>query len=56
MAWQLLGSSHAVNHAYATYFRTEFSCTLPFGATVLAAAIVNPNVEDYLTDDVARKL
>lgn len=47
---------HAVKHAYSMSFRTVFLCTLPFGAIILVAAIMSPNVEDYLTDDVARKL
>jgi MFS family permease len=47
---------HAVKHAYSMSFRTVFLCTLPFGAIILVAAIICPNVEDYLTDDVARKL
>lgn len=47
---------HAVKHAYATSFRTVFLCRLPFGFLILIAATVSPNVEDYLTDDVARKL
>lgn len=46
----------AVKHAYAMSFRTVFLCTLPFGAIILVAAIMSPNVENYLTDDVARKL
>lgn len=37
-------------------FRTVFLTTLPFGAILLVSAILTPNVEDYLTDDVARKL
>ncbi|KAG9234533.1 fungal trichothecene efflux pump [Amylocarpus encephaloides] len=47
---------HAVKHAYSLAFRTVFLCTLPFGAIILVAAVISPNVEDYLTDDVARKL
>ena len=47
---------HAVKHAYSMSFRIVFLCTLPFGAIILVAAIVSPNVEDYLTDDVARRL
>jgi hypothetical protein len=47
---------HAVKHAYSMSFRTVFLCTLPFGAIILVAAIISPNVEDYLTDDVARRL
>jgi hypothetical protein len=47
---------HAVKHAYSLSFRTVFLCTLPFGAIVLVAALMSPNVEDYLTDDVARRL
>ncbi|OBT82408.1 hypothetical protein VE02_08399 [Pseudogymnoascus sp. 03VT05] len=47
---------HAVKRAYSMSFRIVFLCTLPFGAIILVAAILSPNVEDYLTDDVARKL
>jgi hypothetical protein len=47
---------HAVKHAYAMSFRTVFLCTLPFGCLILTAAVISPNVEEYLTDDVARKL
>jgi hypothetical protein len=47
---------HAVKSAYALSFRTVFLATLPFGVILLIAAIISPNVEDYLTDDVARRL
>jgi hypothetical protein len=47
---------HAVKQAYSMSFRTVFLATLPFGAILLVSAIFTPNVEDYLTDDVARKL
>ncbi len=47
---------HAVKHAYSMSFRTVFLCTLPFGAILLVSAVLVPNMEDYLTDDVARKL
>jgi len=47
---------HAVKHAYAMSFRTVFLCTLPFSCLILTAAVISPNVEEYLTDDVARKL
>jgi hypothetical protein len=46
----------AVKHAYSRAFRTVLLCTLPFGALLLVAAISSPNVEQYLTDDVARRL
>jgi hypothetical protein len=46
----------AVQQAYVRSFRTVFLCTLPFGGIILIAAIICPNVEDYLTSDVARKL
>lgn len=53
----LAAIGHPIKHAYAMSFRTVFLCTLPFGAIILVAAIVwCPNVEDYLTDEVARKL
>ncbi|EME83053.1 uncharacterized protein MYCFIDRAFT_80615 [Pseudocercospora fijiensis CIRAD86] len=47
----------ATKQAYAASFRTVFLCTLPFSAILLVAAVVwCPNVEDYMTEDVARKL
>lgn len=46
----------AVKQAYSMAFRTVFLCTLPFGALLLIAALLSPNVEEYLTDEVARKL
>lgn len=46
-----------IKHAYAMSFQTVFLCTIPFGVILLAAAVLYcPNVEDYLTDEVARKL
>lgn len=45
-----------VKHAYSLAFRTVFLCTLPFGVLLLIAALMSPNVEKYLTDEVARKL
>ncbi|KAF2119557.1 fungal trichothecene efflux pump [Lophiotrema nucula] len=45
-----------VKHAYSLAFRTVFLCTLPFGVLLLIAAVLSPNVEQYLTDEVARKL
>ncbi|KAH8601602.1 fungal trichothecene efflux pump [Bisporella sp. PMI_857] len=47
---------HAVKHAYSMSFRTLFLCTLPFGAIILVAAVISPNVEEYNTNDVARRL
>lgn len=46
----------ATKTAYSMSFKIVFLCTLPFGAIVLVAALLAPNVEDYLTNDVARKL
>ena len=46
----------AVKHAYSLAFRTVFLCTLPFGVMLLIAAVLSPNVEKYLTNEVARKL
>jgi hypothetical protein len=46
----------AVKDAYAMTFRTVYLCTLPFGALLIAAALFSPNVEQYLTDEVARKM
>jgi hypothetical protein len=47
---------HAVKHSYSLAFRTVFPRILPFGVITLVAAVMAPNVEDYLTDEVARKL
>ena len=46
----------AVRHSYIMSFRTMFLCTLPFGAILLVSAFYVPNIEEYLTDEVARKL
>ncbi|KAI1570818.1 trichothecene efflux pump [Pyrenophora tritici-repentis] len=46
----------AVKAAYALSFRTIYLCTLPFGVLLIAAALLSPNVEPYLTDEVARKM
>jgi MFS family permease len=44
-------------HAYAMAYRTVFLCTLPFGLILLVAAVGwCPDVEDYMTEEVARKL
>lgn len=46
----------AVKEAYAATFRVVYLCTLPFGALLIIAALFSPNVEQYLTDEVARKM
>jgi hypothetical protein len=46
----------AVKDAYAMTFRTVYLCTIPFGALLIVAALLSPNVEQYLTDEVARKM
>lgn len=48
--------SHAVKHAYSMSFRTVFMCTLSFGAIILVAAVISPNAQNYMMDDVARRL
>ena len=46
-----------IKHAYSMAFRTVFLCTIPFGIILLVFAVIwCPNVEDYMTDEVARKL
>jgi hypothetical protein len=47
---------HAVKRAYSMSFRTVFLCTLPFGVILLVSAYLSPNIEEYLTGNVARKL
>lgn len=46
----------AVQEAYALAFRTVYLCTIPFGVMLIIAALLSPNVEQYLTDEVARKM
>ena len=46
----------AVKEAYAKSFRTVYLCTIPFGVLLIIAALLSPNVEKYLTDEVARKM
>lgn len=46
----------AVKEAYTSAFRVVYLCTLPFGALLIIAALISPNVEQYLTDEVARKM
>ncbi|KAL1598144.1 hypothetical protein SLS59_007154 [Nothophoma quercina] len=46
----------AVKDAYARSYQTVYFCTLPFGALLIISALFSPNVEQYLTDEVARKL
>lgn len=52
----IVAVAEQVKHAYSLAFRTVYLCTLPFGVLLLIAAVMSPNVEDYLTDEVARKL
>jgi hypothetical protein len=49
-------AQEAARNAYSISYRTVFLCTLPFGVILLIASVLAPNVEDYLTDDVARRL
>ncbi|KAF1935550.1 TRI12-domain-containing protein [Clathrospora elynae] len=46
----------AVKDAYAMSFRTVYLCTIPFGVLLILAGLLSPNVEQYLTDEVARKM
>lgn len=48
--------SAAVKDAYTRSYRTVYLCTLPFGALLIISALFSPDVERYLTDEVARKL
>jgi hypothetical protein len=52
----IAATSAAVKEAYASSFRTVYLCTLPFGVLLVIAAIFSPNVEQFLTDEVARKM
>ncbi|KAJ6005146.1 hypothetical protein N7451_003090 [Penicillium sp. IBT 35674x] len=46
----------ATKSGYARSFKTVFLITLPFGAIMLVAAMLTPNVEQYLTSEIARKM
>jgi hypothetical protein len=46
----------AVKEAYTLAFRTVYLCTIPFGVLLIVAGLLSPNVEQYLTDEVARKM
>ncbi|KAI4913617.1 hypothetical protein J4E90_005336 [Alternaria incomplexa] len=52
----IAATGQAVKSAYALSFRTVYLCTLPFGVLLIIAAVLSPNVEQYLTDEVARKM
>lgn len=52
----IAATSSAVKEAYAESFRTVYLCTIPFGVLLIIAALLSPNVEKYLTDEVARKM
>ena len=52
----IAATSDAVKEAYALSFRTVYLCTIPFGVLLIIAALLSPNVEEYLTDEVARKM
>lgn len=52
----IAATGEALKDAYAMTFRTVYLCTLPFGVLLIIAALFSPNVEQYLTDEVARKM
>lgn len=52
----IAATGSAVKEAYSLSFRTVYLCTLPFGVLLIIAALFSPNVEQYLTDEVARKM
>lgn len=52
----LVTIGHVVKYTYAMRFETVILCTLPFGFLIRIATVMSSNVEDYLTDDGARKL
>jgi hypothetical protein len=46
----------AVKVAYSAAFKVLFLISITFGVCFIIAALISPNVERYLTGDVARKL
>jgi hypothetical protein len=46
----------AVKMAYSDAFKVLFLVSISFGVCFIIAALISPNVEGYLTGDVARKL
>lgn len=52
----VVATTDGVKEAYKLTFRTVYLCTIPFGVLLIIAALFTPNVEQYLTDEVARKM
>jgi hypothetical protein len=46
----------ALTAAYTDAFRVVFYCTIPFSVILIAAAAFVPNMEEYLGNNVARRL
>ena len=46
----------ALKEAYTGSFRTVFYATIPFSAILLVGAFLVPNMEKYLSGNVAKKL
>lgn len=46
----------AVKEAYTESFRMVFYATIPFSVILLLSSILVPNMEKYLTQNVAKKL
>jgi hypothetical protein len=52
----LTAITEPIKMAYAKSFSTIFLATISFSGLLVAAALLSPNVEDYLTGEVARNL
>jgi hypothetical protein len=46
----------ATQDAYARSYQTVYLCTLAFGALLIPSALFSPDVQQYLTHEVARRL
>jgi hypothetical protein len=51
----LVAIAEPIKTAYARSFSTVFLATIGFSCLLVGSALLSPNVEDYLTSEVARK-
>lgn len=51
-----IAAEKATQMAYSRTFRIVYLSMLPFGVCLIVAAVFSPNMEEYLTDEVPRRL
>lgn len=52
----IAATSAAVTHVYLSSFRVVFYATIPFGCLLIFFACLTPNLEKYLSQNVAKRL